>query len=214
MEQAGGEPAKHSNAQVRQVDVLGFRISAWEHVSYSVAKERSCHIPFVEGTSGRVSPAGPDRLFLVNRPGSDVLSVHGLIGLSPPESFGEVVSQKWPNGGPSNWVRTLPLSRVVTVSGRIPRIRVLAITTRVIYGTRFRVLRSPHRLGIYGHAPNDSLCISSGISKPSPTPSISDTTSPSSTFLTLSSIFVAAIVVGALSWYCRSGLRVVTFFLP
>ncbi|MED6165316.1 hypothetical protein PIB30_098414 [Stylosanthes scabra] len=38
-----------------EVHVLGFRSSAWEHVSYSVAKERTCHMPFVEGTSGRAS---------------------------------------------------------------------------------------------------------------------------------------------------------------
>ncbi|MED6130314.1 hypothetical protein PIB30_000212 [Stylosanthes scabra] len=76
----GGEPAKHSDdkgiyrlkctrdGDNGEVHVQGFRSSAREHISYSVAKERSCHIPFVEGTSGRVSPAGPNRLFLVNRP--------------------------------------------------------------------------------------------------------------------------------------------------
>ncbi|MED6224744.1 hypothetical protein PIB30_087034, partial [Stylosanthes scabra] len=52
-----------------EVHVLRFRSSTWEHVSYSVPEERSCHISFVEGTSDRASPAGSDRFFLVSRPG-------------------------------------------------------------------------------------------------------------------------------------------------
>ncbi|MED6210305.1 hypothetical protein PIB30_062853, partial [Stylosanthes scabra] len=67
MEQAGGRTCKTLRRSSQtghectcivdggEVHVLGFRSSAWEHVSHAVAKERTCHIPFVEGTSGRAS---------------------------------------------------------------------------------------------------------------------------------------------------------------
>ncbi|MED6203645.1 hypothetical protein PIB30_001343 [Stylosanthes scabra] len=114
----------------------------------------------------------------------------GHIGSSPSywigsprlaEKLGLAFCPLWARG-PMLWALELgtntALRGVVAVSGRIPRIRVRAITTRVIYGTRFRVLHNPHRL-ICPHVP---LCINSPLdsilSLLVPSFAFSDTTLP------------------------------------
>ncbi|MED6196820.1 hypothetical protein PIB30_050901 [Stylosanthes scabra] len=133
MKHAGGEPAKHSDAQVRQgisrVQCMGARPN-------SVVKEGSCHISFVESTSGRFLPTGSDQSLPVGGPGcpsacrsvepnvlhimgssilqvGDTRPVHtgrtlcrrmGRVGqFCVSETLGKVDLQKWAKCGPLLW---------------------------------------------------------------------------------------------------------------